>query len=70
MPKDARVVDLGDVTLLPGFIDLHTHLSGEISAASFTETVTLTMADLAFGAAHNARKTVMAGFTTVRRFWG
>lgn len=48
----------------------HTHLSSEISAASFTETVTLTMADLAFSAAHNARKTAMAGFTTVRDFGG
>ena len=70
VPKDARVVDLGDVTLLPGFIDLHTHLSSEISAASFTAPVTLTMADLAFSAANNARKTALAGFTTVRDFGG
>ncbi len=70
VPKDARVVDLGDVTLLPGFIDLHTHLTSEISAASFTAPVTLTMADAAFSAAFNARKTVLAGFTTVRDFGG
>ncbi len=70
VPKGARVVDLGDLTLLPGFIDLHTHLSSEISAASFTAPVTLTMADLAFSAANNARKTVLAGFTTVRDFGG
>lgn len=70
VPKDARIVDLGDVTLMPGFIDLHTHLSSEISAGSGTATVTLTMADYAFNAAANARKTVMAGFTTVRDFGG
>ena len=70
VPKDAKIVDLGDVTLLPGFIDLHTHLVSEISAASFTAPVTLTMADLAFSAAQNARKTVLAGFTTVRDFGG
>ena len=69
-PANARVVDLGDVTLLPGFMDLHTHLVGEISAASFIQPVTLTESDLAFNATANARKTLMAGFTTVRDFGG
>lgn len=70
LPAGARTVDLGDVTLLPGFIDLHTHLVSEISATSFIEPVTLTDADLAFTAAANAQKTVRAGFTTVRDFGG
>ena len=35
LPTGARVMDLGDVTLLPGLIDLHTHLSGEISPTTF-----------------------------------
>ena len=69
-PAGARTIDLGDVTLLPGFIDLHTHLSAEISATSFIEPVTLTDADRAFAAAANALKTVRAGFTTVRDFGG
>ena len=69
-PANARVVDLGDMTLLPGFMDLHTHLVSEISAASFTQAVTLTESDLAFSATANARKTIMAGFTTVRDFGG
>ena len=70
VPAGARTVDLGDVTLLPGFIDLHTHLVGEISAASFSEPVRLTGPDRAFNAVANARKTLGAGFTTVRDFGG
>jgi imidazolonepropionase-like amidohydrolase len=69
-PRNARTIDLGDVTLLPGFIDLHTHLASEISAASFTRAVTATEADFAYAAAANARKTLLAGFTTVRDFGG
>jgi imidazolonepropionase-like amidohydrolase len=70
MPAGARVMDLGDVTLLPGFIDLHTHLAGEISATSFIEPVLETSVDAAYKAARHGRTTVMAGFTTVRDFGG
>jgi len=69
-PAGAQVIDLGNVTLLPGFMDLHTHLGGEISATSFIEPVTLTNVDAAFKAVKNARTTIMAGFTTVRDFGG
>jgi imidazolonepropionase-like amidohydrolase len=51
-------------------MDLHTHLALEISATSFTQAVTGTMADASFTAAANAIKTVTAGFTTVRDFGG
>jgi imidazolonepropionase-like amidohydrolase len=70
VPAGARVLDLGDVTLMPGFIDMHTHLSSEISAASFTDAVRLTDADFAFRAVGHAGKTLRAGFTTVRDFGG
>ena len=70
LPPGARVMDLGDVTLLPGFIDLHTHLTGEISATSFIEPVLETSVDAAYKAARHGRITVMAGFTTVRDFGG
>ncbi len=69
-PAGATVLELGDVTLLPGFIDLHMHLASEISATSFIEPVTTTEADAAFKATKNARTTLMAGFTTVRDFGG
>ena len=70
LPAGARTLDLGDVTLLPGFIDMHTHLGSEISATSFTEPVRLTESDYAYNAAANAQKTLRAGFTTVRDFGG
>lgn len=70
LPAGARVVDLGDVTLMPGFIDAHTHLSGEIGANMLLEPVTETEVDAAFKAARHGRTTLMAGFTTVRDFGG
>ena len=70
IPAGARVLDLGDVTLMPGFIDLHTHLSGEIGPNSFVEPVLETSVDAAYKATRHARTTVMAGFTTVRDFGG
>ena len=65
-PKDAKVLDLGDLTLLPGFIDLHTHLTYDISPGWTERVVRETGADEALRGAFNARKTLMAGITTVR----
>ena len=66
VPQDVRVVDLGDVTLMPGFMDMHTHLSIDVAAGYLTSPVTETVADAALMAAHNAEVTLLAGFTTVR----
>jgi len=66
VPQDVRVFDLGDVTLMPGFMDMHTHLTGEISEDSFKQVVTNTVADEAIAGTHYARITLLAGFTTVR----
>ncbi len=68
-PENAEVIDLGDATLLPGLLDAHTHLSGE-SGASYYQTVfealTRSPAERSHYAALYARRTLDAGFTTVR----
>lgn len=70
VPDAMHDMDLGDVTLLPGFIDAHTHLGMEISATSFTDAVTRTEAWGAFNAVVFGGRTVRAGFTTVRDYGG
>jgi imidazolonepropionase-like amidohydrolase len=69
IPPGATVVDLGDATLLPGFIDAHVHLSGESSDDWNADTIAgfrRMVAETALRASDNARRTLMAGFTTVR----
>ena len=66
-PADAPVVDLKERFVLPGLIDCHVHLRsdrGGIEAQ--VGAVTDSVADFAYAAADNARKTLLAGFTTVR----
>ena len=70
VPHSMHDMNLGDVTLLPGFIDAHTHLGMEISATSFTDAVTRTEAWKAFNAVVYGGRTVRAGFTTVRDYGG
>jgi imidazolonepropionase-like amidohydrolase len=62
----ARVIDLGDVTLLPGLIDAHVHLTDDLSGDWVMRPVRETAADEALRGVGNAGKTLMAGFTTVR----
>ncbi|NHK29109.1 amidohydrolase family protein [Parvularcula flava] len=61
-----ETIDLGGRTLLPGFIDMHTHLAYDIGTDWVTEPVRWTEADFALRGASNAKKTLEAGFTTVR----
>jgi len=69
IPADAEVIELGDATLLPGLIDAHTHLSSEASddwKQARLDRLQKTAAEKALDATVNARKTLLAGFTTVR----
>ncbi len=63
---DQTIIDLRDKTLLPGLIDMHVHLDGEYDPKSFLGRFTNNEADYALTAAHFAKKTLLAGFTTVR----
>ena len=69
IPAGAQVVDLGDATILPGFIDAHTHVTDESSDDWSADTVAglrRTIPEATLRAAEFARRTLMAGFTTVR----
>ena len=69
VPAGARVIDLGDATLLPGFIDAHVHLSGEMHDnyyKDFYESTFRFPTEQALYAALYAKRTLEAGFTTVR----
>ncbi len=59
-------LDLSDYYCLPGFIDMHTHLSFQFGKNSYTEKYQLNEADYAFKSATYAKRTLQAGFTTVR----
>jgi len=66
LPAGADTIDLGDVTLLPGLIDAHTHLTMDLEGDWVHRGVTSTPAEAALRGARNARQTLEAGFTTVR----
>jgi len=64
-PGEQVSIDLGDVTLLPGLIDAHVHLVGGEEQTPYQD-LTQTAARAAIEGVANARKTLLAGFTTVR----
>lgn len=67
VPDDAPVVDQRSRFVLPGLIDSHVHLASDTAGVQAqVEEVTLSPAAVAYNAAVNARKTLDAGFTTVR----
>ncbi len=69
LPSDAKVIDLGDATLLPGLMDAHTHLSGEASEDWKQDQLDWFKKEptqRAIEATVYARSTLLAGFTSVR----
>lgn len=65
IPKNAKVIDLSHQTVLPGLIDCHTHLMDETEIDPVVELRT-TAAEKAYAAIPHAKRTLEAGFTSVR----
>ena len=63
---ELRVIDWSAYTVLPGLIDLHTHLVGDIQSSNIAAPLMSSAARDALVGAHNARDTLYAGYTTVR----
>ncbi|MGH2635566.1 MAG: amidohydrolase family protein [Actinomycetota bacterium] len=67
VPEGARLIDLSAYSVLPGLIDCHAHMIGEVeSGHGYAGLVQRTGAQEALSGVPNARDTVLAGFTTVR----
>ncbi|HET8816253.1 MAG TPA: amidohydrolase family protein, partial [Pseudidiomarina sp.] len=63
---DDVVIDRRNGTVMPGFIDMHTHLTSQMSANSYIENFTKSAPDVTLDAVNYANRTLLAGFTTVR----
>ncbi|MDJ0926750.1 MAG: amidohydrolase family protein [Gammaproteobacteria bacterium] len=66
LPGEVTAIDLSDKFVLPGLMDMHTHLTGELSPNTRNEALYVTTSMETLRGAHYALKTLRAGFTTVR----
>lgn len=64
------VIDLKDLTVMPGFIDLHVHIESEYNPEKYMNAFTAEESQIAFSSLKFAKRTLMAGFTTVRDLGG
>jgi imidazolonepropionase-like amidohydrolase len=65
-PAGAKLIDLKTETCMPGLIDSHTHLTGQTSRTGYVDKFHWNIADYAIRSTVYARRTLLAGFTTVR----
>lgn len=68
--SDDQFIDLRSKTVLPGLIDLHVHLESETNPQKYLEEFTFNEADFAIRSTAFAKRTLVAGFTTVRELGG
>lgn len=68
--RNDQVIDLSKKTVMPGLIDMHVHIEGETNKDQALQRFTSNEADIAFRSTVFAKKTLMAGFTTVRDMGG
>jgi len=64
--KNAQLIDLSDRFVMPGLMDMHVHLQGELSPSNDSEALRMSNADVAMKSTMFANKVLHAGFTTVR----
>ena len=64
--KDATLIDLSSSFVMAGLMDMHVHLQGELGPKNDSQSLRMSDADVLMNSAFNAKKTLMAGFTTVR----
>jgi len=68
--QNDKLIDLSRKTVMPGFIDMHVHLESETNKDQALQRFTFNKADLAFKSTVYAKRTLLAGFTTVRDLGG
>ena len=68
--ENAELIDLSSSFVMPGLMDMHVHLQGELGPNNDREALRMSGSDVAMASVHYAHKTLMAGFTTVRDLGG
>ena len=68
--ENSIIIDLKDYTVMPGFIDLHVHIESEYNPEKYLNEFTAEESEIAFSSLKFAKRTLMAGFTTVRDLGG
>lgn len=64
--EDAELIDLSDHFVMPGMMDMHVHLQGELGPDRYRSRLKMSGSDRLVQSIHFGMKTLMAGFTTVR----
>jgi imidazolonepropionase-like amidohydrolase len=64
--KDAQLIDLSSSFVMAGLMDMHVHLQGELGPKNDSQALRMSDADVLMQSVFNAKKTLLAGFTTVR----